>query len=200
MQVLSEKVLVLNKNFYVLCVVNAKSALRLVFGDKALIMDKEYMSYTADEWREVADPEGKTLIRTPTKAFVVPEVIRLVDFDQIINRPVNLTRQNVFIRDEFTCQYCNRSEKLTIDHIIPKSRAEEFNMTMKEINAWENITTCCEKCNNKKDNKTLTEIGWKLANKPYRPKTSSLSFERKHLKASWKVYLKGKIEIQEDKE
>ena len=189
MHVLNEKVLVLNKNFFVLCVINVKAAMRLVFGDKAVIMDEHYNGYTAEEWRELADSSGKKVIRTPKKAFVLPEVIRLTEFDQIISRPINLTRQNIFIRDDFTCQYCGSTSDLTLDHVIPKSRADEFKMDKKQINSWENITTCCQSCNGTKDNKTPSEAGMILANKPIRPSYSVMGLDKKSRKESWTNYL-----------
>ncbi len=121
----------------------------------------------------------------------------MTEFDQIINRPVNLTRQNVFIRDEFKCQYCGKTEKLTIDHVIPKSRAKDFSMSTKQINAWENVTTSCERCNNKKDNKTPKEARMVLANTPKRPGHTVLGFERQQIKEIWKPYLKGRMDLGE---
>lgn len=164
--------------------------MRLVFSEKAVIMDEVYNGYTASEWREQADPTGKRVIRTPNKAFVIPEVIRLTEFDKIISRPINLTRQNVFLRDDYTCQYCGVTSDLTLDHIIPKSRAKDFKMTTKDINAWENITTCCKTCNNVKDNKTPEEAGMPLNSKPIRPTYSVLGFDKKSYKDSWDNYLR----------
>jgi 5-methylcytosine-specific restriction endonuclease McrA len=193
MDVLNEKVLVLNKNFFVLCTISVKAAMRLVFGDKALIMDEFYNGYDAESWRDNMDEEGRKVIRTPKKAFVIPEVIRLTEFDKILSRPINLTRQNVFIRDDFICQYCGSQDKaMTIDHVIPKSRAADFDYTRQQINAWENVTTCCKKCNNKKDCKTPKEAGMKLLSIPRRPKYTVLGFEPKQIKPIWKAYLKGK--------
>lgn len=163
--------------------------MRLVFSEKALIMDEYYMGYNAADWRENADPTNKRVIRTPSKAFVLPEVIRLVEFDQIISRPINLTRQNVFLRDDFKCQYCAKSTDLTLDHVIPKSRASDFKMSRKEINSWENITTCCKKCNNSKDNKTPEEAGMILNSKPTRPAYSIIGFDQKVIKPAWENYI-----------
>lgn len=192
--VLNEKVLVLNKNYYVLCIVNVKAALRLVFGEKAVFMDENYTSYNVDEWCHSMSSLGKRVIRTPQKSFVVPEIIRLTEFDKIMNRPVNLTRQNIFIRDDFICQYCGDNKKLTVDHIIPKSRAKEHFMTMQQINAWENVITCCEPCNIKKDNKTPKEAGIKLMSEPTRPRHTIFGFDGKNIKDTWKPYVKGIIE------
>ena len=70
---------------------------------------------------------------------------------EIVNLPI----------PEFKCVYCNSKNELTIDHVIPKSRGGK--------NTWENLVTCCKKCNAKKDNKTPKEAGMKLKVKLYRP-------------------------------
>ena len=57
--------------------------------------------------------------------------------------------------------YCNSSQNLTLDHVLPKSRGGKYH--------WKNLVTACSDCNSKKGNKTPEEIGMKLARKPYRP-------------------------------
>lgn len=191
--VLSEKVLVLNKNFFPLCVVNIKTAIRLIFAEKAEIMDDQYTSYTIESWQKQIDTTDKQVIRTPNQTYALPEVIKLTEFDQIISKPINLTRQNIFLRDDYECQYCGASSKLTIDHVIPKSRIKEFNLTKQQMNSWENMTTSCQKCNNKKDNKTPKEAGMKLTKKPKRPTHSLIGVQVKKPRPTWDVYLmKGK--------
>ncbi len=65
-------------------------------------------------------------------------------------------------RDNYQCQYCgSRSIELTIDHIIPKSRGGD--------DSWDNLTTACIKCNNKKGNRTPEEAAMKLLNTPKKP-------------------------------
>src|ERR1035441_10201838 len=54
------------------------------------------------------------------------------------------------MRDRYTCQYCHRvmaSGELTLDHVVPRSRAGET--------AWENLVACCHPCNNRKGNRIL---------------------------------------------
>lgn len=63
-------------------------------------------------------------------------------------------RFKIFTRDNFTCQYCNRSSilhgvVLTIDHIDPKS--------VKDDNSIENLITCCSECNAGKSHDILDE-------------------------------------------
>ena len=197
--VLNEKVLVLNRNFIVLCAVDAKTALKMIFSGKATIMDGQYVNYSIEEWEKIS-PANKKVVRTPTKVFIVPEIIRLKEFDQVISKIANLTKQNVFIRDDFTCQYCGSSPKdLSIDHIIPKSRAREFNMTPEQINSWENMVACCLRCNAKKDNKTLKEVGMKLLQKPKRPNYSFLGIEKKLIKKSWEPFIQIVIKAHHEK-
>jgi 5-methylcytosine-specific restriction endonuclease McrA len=57
--------------------------------------------------------------------------------------------KEVFTRDLFRCVYCHSSEKLTLDHIIPKSRGGGHSV--------ENLVTCCASCNSKKGARTPQE-------------------------------------------
>ena len=52
-------------------------------------------------------------------------------------------RRNIFIRDGFQCQYCGAKDNLTVDHVVPASKGGPW--------TWENLTTACAKCNNKKE-------------------------------------------------
>lgn len=55
-------------------------------------------------------------------------------------------RFEVLRRDGFACRYCGRTPsdgaKLTVDHIIPKSKGGEY--------VAENLITACEQCNHAK--------------------------------------------------
>ena len=77
---------------------------------------------------------------------------------------VTLTNTNLFRRDLCLCGYCGRSfreEKLTRDHILPRSRGG------KDI--WTNVVTACKSCNNIKDNMTPEEADMPLLYVPYEP-------------------------------
>jgi hypothetical protein len=60
-------------------------------------------------------------------------------------------RFEIFQRDNFTCQYCNRTKddgiKLVVDHIIPVSEGGKT--------IFDNLITACEECNSGKSNKLL---------------------------------------------
>lgn len=80
------------------------------------------------------------------------------------NRPPTLNNRELFRRDRYMCAYCgaiSTEHKLTRDHIIPTSRDG--------ANTWMNVVTCCPKCNQKKDDRTLQEAGMELLYAPYVP-------------------------------
>jgi 5-methylcytosine-specific restriction endonuclease McrA len=91
----------------------------------------------------------------------MPSVIRLNRYVHAPYRGVNLTRQNVFKRDNFECQYCGTKKELTLDHVVPSSRGG--------IHSWTNLVTACKRCNAKKGDYTLEESGMDLHRKPYKP-------------------------------
>jgi 5-methylcytosine-specific restriction endonuclease McrA len=91
----------------------------------------------------------------------VPSVIRLLEYRRIPHQTRALSRKNILMRDRYTCQYCLRtapSGELTLDHVVPRSRAGET--------TWENLVACCHGCNNRKGNRTPEEAGMKLARAP----------------------------------
>jgi 5-methylcytosine-specific restriction endonuclease McrA len=110
---------------------------------------------------------SERLIRTAEGiAIKVPAVMRLIKLIRTlyVNR-VPFSKKNILVRDGFKCAYC-KSEKrrLTIDHIIPKSRGGKT--------TFENCVSSCKPCNNKKGNKTPTEVKMYLKVKAYQPTIS----------------------------
>jgi len=94
-----------------------------------------------------------------------PEVIRLVDYHEIPDLEIRLTRKNLLLRDNFTCQYCNKrvsTSTFTIDHVFPKSRGGD--------GSWENFVVSCFKCNVAKRDRTPKEAGMVLHTVPKKPK------------------------------
>lgn len=64
------------------------------------------------------------------------------------------TRQAIFSRDKFECQYCGAHDDLTIDHIVP--------LTQGGTNEDDNLITACVSCNSYKGTLTLEELAKKL--------------------------------------
>ena len=80
------------------------------------------------------------------------------------HRQPSLNNRELFRRDQHICAYCGKTfpeSKLSRDHIHPRSKGGP--------DTWMNVVTCCARCNQKKDDKTLTEAGLTLLYAPYIP-------------------------------
>ena len=67
--------------------------------------------------------EYEDVIHSPSFEIKLPSVISLKDYVHQTRDPA-FTRFNVFLRDSFTCQYCNSkfpTQQLTFDHVLPRS-------------------------------------------------------------------------------
>ena len=106
------------------------------------------------------------------KKHPIPAVVKTNRYFKLHNQSVNFSRKNLFIRDSYTCQYCNQQKdlnKLTYDHVIPKSKWKNKNSSP---TCWTNIVTACVECNRKKGNRTPTQANMALKNLPYQPSKS----------------------------
>lgn len=81
---------------------------------------------------------------------------------------VTLNRNNIMLRDRYSCQYCGSSRELTIDHVVPQSKGGG--------NTWENLVACCTTCNGKKGDKSLEQLRWKLRHQPKEPSMHEMEF------------------------
>ena len=74
------------------------------------------------------------------------------------------------------------ADKLTIDHVIPRSRGGE--------NSWLNLVAACKKCNQKKGDKTPTEANMPLIKEPNVPKSDIFkNISKTQIVPRWKYYL-----------
>lgn len=120
---------------------------------------------------------------------IIPKVIKLTYELAVPDVELPFCRENIFVRDDYTCQYCGKkllASDLTLDHVYPKSRLGP--------DIWENIVACCKHCNQAKADRTPKEAGMKLLRRPYRP-TNYLEFERmkcaKYDNECWEKYFKA---------
>lgn len=127
--------------------------------------------------------EGISL-RTVKREYQVPEMIvlsHIVPQRKRKQRAMNLSNFHLFVRDDFTCQYCGRHESkldrrpgkndkpreyLTREHIIPRDAGGS--------NDWSNCTTACNTCNGRKANRTPKQAGMRLRSKPYVPDNAEI--------------------------
>lgn len=139
-----DRVLVLNSDYSPLNITTLTRGFVLVNKGKAEVVKK-----------------GDDDIVTSIGNFVRPIIIRLLEYIKYRPRITKVSRRRIFQRDNHTCQYCGSKRNLTIDHILPRSRNGN--------NSWENLITCCFRCNSIKGNRTPQEANMKLLTKPYEP-------------------------------
>jgi len=137
--------LVLNASYEPLSVVSARRAVVLLVREKAELVEGQGRHWSSER------------LRVP-----VPTVIRLFRYVRVpFHRRVPLNRRAVFARDEHTCQYCGSSAE-NLDHVVPRSRGG--------THTWENVVAACRRCNTRKGDRTLEEVGMRLAIVPRAPR------------------------------
>ena len=164
---LSQGVLVLNRNWVAVHVCSVRRALSLLCQDCARVIGDDYQIHDFDSWRDVSEAvaeNGNDFVYTPTFRLLVPEVILLTTFNRMPPRTVKFNRRNIYMRDHYTCQYCGKrppKEELTIDHIVPRSKGGK--------STWENVVLACQRCNTRKGSKTPQAVDMELLKTPKRP-------------------------------
>ncbi|GIX47980.1 MAG: HNH endonuclease [Candidatus Tectimicrobiota bacterium] len=165
-----EPVLLLNASFEPLRVINWKRALTLLFAGKVEVLE-EYS-------RE---------IHSVRLTLRLPAVVRLHHLIRVRHNGVKFSRQNLYARDGYQCQYCGRRpplHELTYDHVIPRALGGPTD--------WTNIVTCCVVCNRRKGGKPLEESGLRLLRPPRKPAWNaqiSMMLGLHNPPDSWRAYL-----------
>ena len=135
--------------------------------------------------------EYDVTLRSPSFDYNPPSVVAL---KQYINRPrrIIFNRMNIFLRDNFCCQYCGNRftpNELTFDHVVPRSRGGKTE--------YNNIVAACVDCNTRKGSKQdMLPI-----NSPKEPKLSELvraAGPREKLHHSWLDYLYWSGALEQD--
>jgi len=117
-----------------------------------LFIKGKVASCTDDEFLE---------IKTSSGVFKLPLHVVLKKYVYFPRRELSPTRKNILKRDSQTCQYCKgglNSENCTIDHVLPRSRGGKH--------IWENVVSCCLRCNRKKGDRTPQEANMPLEKTP----------------------------------
>ena len=136
-----------------------------------------------DRVQIVAEYDG--YVHSPTTRIKIPSVVVLKDYVKPQRRVV-FTRFNLFLRDEFSCQYCGTPGDLTFDHVVPRARGG--------VTSWENVVAACSSCNLKKGSKSLRQVGMNLRKQPRQPGAEELRnmgrrFPPNYLHGSWVDFL-----------
>jgi 5-methylcytosine-specific restriction endonuclease McrA len=153
--VLHNSVVVFSKNYLPLTRVNLRRAITLLVTGQA-----ESLEFgNARTW----------IVRSPSLVLAVPEHIRLTQTNPERHWKVPApSRREVFRRDSHICQYCGNPKRLTLDHVMPRSRGGR--------DTWDNLVAACESCNTRKGNRTPQEAGMPLRSKPKAPMHPALVF------------------------
>lgn len=205
--VLSSSVLVLNRVYMAIHVVEVRRALVLLCRELAEVVSIEeglFGNYDLEAWQEISEFQwavGQELLSQERSAWnspevewlrcshsplKVPRVIRLTRYDRVPRFTMRFSRKNLFARDAHQCQYCGETPgatRLSFDHVVPRSRGGGT--------SWENVVCCCFDCNARKGNKTPSEAGMSLLKPPRKPTHNPILREKlaNPKYASWRSFL-----------
>jgi 5-methylcytosine-specific restriction endonuclease McrA len=170
---------------------------------RALVLNSSYQPIKLTSWQKAICLwfQGKVEVleyhsgsaRSASNSFRLPSVMRLkryVSPKRASNR-LKFSRENIYLRDNYTCQYCAKPyglKELTLDHVVPASKFGRKD--------WTNVVTACRTCNHRKANRTPLGAGMPLLNEPHIPsslpsKQAALfsEFISENMPAEWRVYL-----------
>lgn len=169
---LRRRVLVLNADFRPITVCTVPKGFLMVYLRKA----------------ELVMPYEDQRLHAIEHSFPMPAVIRVTRYINVPYRGVLLNRQNLFRRDNHTCQYCGVTTDLTIDHVIPRSRGGN--------STWTNLITACRRCNSRKGDFTPEEAGMVMMQAPHKPNyTVFLKESSGFLCREWEPFLVAKSRV-----
>ena len=117
-----------------------------------MLLTEKVSSATTDEFID---------IKTTNGIFKLPKHVVLKNYVFVPYKQFSPTRKNILRRDNNTCQYCSchlNKNNATIDHVLPRSRGGKHK--------WDNVVSCCLKCNRKKGNRTPSEAKMELLSNP----------------------------------
>lgn len=151
--------IVLNADYTYLNTVSWQRAIKLLVKEKAKVLKETEQQITN---------YGNTY------NFKIPLVLKLIEMVEIVYKnKVPFSKKNVFIRDNYSCQYCGINENLSIDHVIPYSKGGKTN--------FENCVTSCINCNVIKGDRFLEDTCMRLKKYPHEPTiVEFLTYKMKH--------------------
>ena len=173
---LSCRVLVLNKHYMAIRVVNVRRAISLLFRDLAEVISVEqghYSNYDVQSWLEVSEFKHQferaehDWLHTIKLSIAVPRIVRLLFYDRLPKQDVTLNRRNIYARDNHRCQYCGKrfsTTELSLDHVLPRRLGGKA--------TWENLVCACVACNVRKGGRSPEQAHMKLVTRPVKPRHS----------------------------
>ena len=183
---LDSPVLLLNRSYVPLRLATARRAFILLYGGVARALDLEGELFDFGGWSQLSASRNNG-IATSRGWIRVPRVLHLERYDRLPQRHVRLTRRNLFLRDNYECQYCGArpgTKGLSLDHVVPRSRGGN--------DCWANLVICCRRCNLRKRDRTPQEAGMRLCRAPQPPPWSPIDQIRMSARVffpEWTPYL-----------
>jgi 5-methylcytosine-specific restriction endonuclease McrA len=165
-RVLTSPVLVLNLNYVPINVCTVRRAIVLLGKGKAELLENH---------------RGE--VRTISSVFEVPSIIRLVYLVKRPFAPRKLSKKEIFLRDQYTCQYCGKkTQDLTLDHVVPRRQ--------RGAHTWENVVAACSQCNLRKAGRTPEEANMKLVRLPRAPQPNPYRMLQNYvILEEWRPYI-----------
>ncbi len=147
----------------------------------------------------VVSEDAERILRSPSFEMGLPRVIKLRNhISRRLRLKVPMTRRNIAIRDNSSCQYCGtllETPDYTIDHVLPRNRGG--------VSVWANLVLACVHCNKRKSDRLPHEVGLTLRQKPVEPNQFDPRFNfRLHIKvlrpewSDYKAYLYWNVELE----
>ena len=169
-RILDHHVLVLNRNWQPVHTCSVRRSLHLLCTGHGLVVqvdgEERFRTHDLDSWiRHSASSMEEEMIHAARIALRVPKIVVLTFYDRLPRLEVRFSRRNVFLRDKFTCQYCEQvfpETQLNLDHVTPRDKGGRT--------TWENIVTSCFRCNTRKANKLPHEAGMHPRSRPFAPR------------------------------
>jgi 5-methylcytosine-specific restriction endonuclease McrA len=168
--VLDDPVLVLNRCWQPIHTCSVRRALHLVCLGRAQVVqvdgEARFATHDFASWLDHSrGATGEGVVHGISRSLWAPRVVVLALYDKLPRLEVKFTRRNVFLRDQFTCQYCSKvlpEQQINLDHVIPRDKGGRT--------TWDNIVTSCVRCNSRKANKLPHEVGMHPVRKPFAPR------------------------------
>jgi 5-methylcytosine-specific restriction endonuclease McrA len=162
----AHQVLVLNATYEPINVCSLQRAIVLVLKNKAEVLER-----------------SPRRMRSSTRSWPTPHVIRLMYYVRVPRHESRkITRRAVFARDGYVCQYCGSPSRLTMDHMVPRSRGGR--------SSWDNVVTSCAPCNVRKGDRLPAEVEMFPRSLPIPPgPTIFIAVAAPQRPKSWEPYL-----------
>ena len=163
MQLANTPVLMLSTGYEPLYQTSWKRALTAILGGRAEVIETH-------DYLTIGTSSGP--IPFPVKARFISGII-IANIKRINIMHAQLSRKNIFLRDDGRCQYCGMQTSMksgTVDHIVPRSKGGRH--------AWENVVIACIPCNQKKGSRLIASTNMSLIKKPKSPTVSELAYRQ----------------------